>query len=104
MEEVPPPPKLTRAKRTTVDPEPEVQAIPPRPKSRAKKEAPAQAPEPEPVKIKRVRKKPEPGTVPPKEVSFTGARGPVTFTAHKEPGRYANLHSQDRFSHIMRQW
>ena len=89
-EEVPPQPKLTKSrKKVEITPEPEVQAIPPK---EVKKRAP--------------RKKPEPGTVPPKEVSFASKRGAVNFTAHKEPEqyRYANLHSHDCFSAIMRQW
>ena len=111
--EVPPPPKIQRGRsKVTVDPEPEIQPIPPRPRSRAKKEEPVESEvaEPAPVK-KRVRKKPEPGSVPPKQVNFTSARGAVNFTAHKTseplpPVRmsYEHLHGPNRFSHIMSAW
>ena len=102
------PPKRGRSK-VTVDPEPEIQPIPPRPRSRAKKEMPGPVAEQEAPK-KRVRKKPEPGSVPPKQVNFTSARGAVNFTAHKSeplpPVRmsYEHLHGPNRFSHIMSAW
>ena len=107
----PPPPKLTRG-RTRINPDPEIQPIPPRPK-RARSKAPP-PPEPEieeetfePVKKKRApRKKPEPGSVPPKDVSFNSARGPINFTAYQkqQPLPYEHLHGASRFSHLMSTW
>ena len=141
-DEVPEQPKLRRgrSKAVAVDPEPEIQPIPARPRSRAKRADPepeeppeppkpkrsrSRAPDPPPepewteVKPKRARKKPEPGTVPPKDISFNSARGPVNFTAHRagapleDPtttrpyyAPYEHLHGPpvNRFSHIMSTW
>ena len=141
-DEVPeqPKPRRTRSKVVAVDPEPEIQPIPARPRSRAKRADPepeelpeppklkrsrAKPPEPrEPeeggewteVKPKRARKKPE---GPPRDVSFTSARGPVSFTANRasapleapSPSRpyrspYEHLHGPpaNRFNHIMSAW
>ena len=111
MEDAPVQPKLTRSrsKKVEISDEPEVKAIEPRPRSRSKK---AQDPEPieqsepvqEPVKIKKPRKKPEPGSRPPKEVSFNSARGPINFTAHRVHQPYAHLHGVNRFSNMMANW
>ena len=124
MEEanVPPPPKLTRSRsrpppKVEINDVPEVQEIEARPSS-APKRTRKKLPEPEPViesvqpvKIKKPRKKPEPGSVPPKEVTFNSARGPINFTAHRSTGEppynrspYEHLHGSNRFSHIMSGW
>ena len=141
-DEVPeqPKPRRTRSKAVSVDPEPEIQPIPARPRSRAKRADPEPEEPPEPPKLKRsrsrapdpppepewteakpkrTRKKPEPGSVPPRDVSFNSARGPINFTAHKAsapledptPSRpyrspYEHLHGPpaNRFSHIMSAW
>ena len=139
-DEVPeqPKPRRTRSKAVSVDPEPEIQPIPARPRSRAKKADPVPEPEepppepkpkrtrakpPEPrepewteVKPKRARKKPE---GPQRDVSFTSARGPISFTANRasapleapSPSRpyrssYEHLHGPPvtRLSHIMSAW
>ena len=141
-DDVPEPPKLRRgrSKAVSMDPEPEIQPIPARPRSRAKKADPVPepeelppAPEPKPkrtrakppeprepewteVKPKRARKKPE---GPPRDVSFTSARGPISFTANRasaplgapSPSRpyrspYEHLHGPpvNRFSHLMSAW
>ena len=58
----------------------------------------------EPVKVKKPRKKPEPGSRPPKAVSFTSARGPINFTAHRVHEPYGHLHGSNRFSPMMASW
>ena len=115
-------PKM-RKPRVAVDDAPAVQEFTPDPgeKKPRRRKAPEPPPEPEeppPPKPKRVRKKPEPGTVPPKEISFNSARGPINFTAHKayevpeEPdpapmyqprSRYAHLHG-NRWTELLNQW
>ena len=115
MEEsdVPPQPKLTRSrsKKVEISDEPEIKAIPPRPRSRSRPppkpeptESPTESPVEVPVKKPRIRKKPEPGSRPPKEVSFTSAKGPINFTAHRVAEPYGHLHGANRFSAMMAGW
>ena len=103
-----PKPKRSRS-RVAIDPEPQIEAIPPRSK---KEEVVLEEPK---TPQKRTRKKPEPGSVPPKEISFTTARGTRSFTAHKQPPQpqsqppsqytpYGHLHGNNRYSQIMSAW
>jgi len=109
-------PKILRSRRPKVEinEEPEIQAIPARPRSRARKvlePEPYEPPEPAPVeeefkivKTRKPRKKPEPGTMPSKDVAFTSSRGPINFQAYLPNGPYEHLHGSNRFSHIMSAW
>ena len=102
--------------KVEINEEPEILDIPARPRSRAKK-----VPDPEPihepvieeefklVKPKRIRKKPEPGSMPSKDVTFNSTRGPINFQAYRpsEPptrSPYEHLHGSNRFAHIMSAW
>ena len=113
-----PAPKFSRSRsraKVEINEEPEILAIPARPRSRAKKMPdPEPPPEPPPVeeayklvKPKRVRKKPEPGSVPSKDVAFTSSRGPINFQAyrsHEAPSPYEHLHGSNRCARIMSAW
>ena len=119
MEEVDAPlPKLTRSRsrapKVMINEEPAVQEIEARPEAKRSRR---KTPEPEPIiepviepaapRIKKPRKKPEPGSVPPRDVAFNSARGPINFTAYAQPpyrSPYEHLHGPSRFSHIMSAW
>ena len=101
------PARAKRQPKQVLETQPEPPEI--KPKRQSKKAAPEPVheaviePPSEPVKIKRVRKKPEPGSVPPKDITFTSAKGPINFTAYRQP--YGHLHGTvNKYDHMMAKW